>query len=119
MKTEYGGSPVAGGTYPANIWHDFMSTAIAVHDEKVANQEQKDGSTPELDPGTPIDKADPEALEAAAPKPESEKKAEAGLKKLVDPSGDAAAPAAGKDSAKNELDQAIGGGRTSDRGFPR
>jgi penicillin-binding protein 1A len=24
MKTEYHGGPVAGGTYPAQIWHDFM-----------------------------------------------------------------------------------------------
>jgi penicillin-binding protein 1A len=27
MKTEYGGSPVEGGTYPAEIWHDFMTRA--------------------------------------------------------------------------------------------
>jgi penicillin-binding protein 1A len=29
MKTEYHGEPVAGGTYPAQIWHDFM---VAVRD---------------------------------------------------------------------------------------
>ena len=27
MKTEYGGGPVEGGTYPAEIWHDFMQRA--------------------------------------------------------------------------------------------
>ncbi|MHB2000733.1 MAG: transglycosylase domain-containing protein [Solirubrobacteraceae bacterium] len=28
MTTEYGGQPVYGGTYPALIWHDFMTSAI-------------------------------------------------------------------------------------------
>jgi penicillin-binding protein 1A len=28
MKTEYNGGPVAGGTFPAEIWHDFMAQAI-------------------------------------------------------------------------------------------
>ncbi len=27
MKTEYGGQPVAGGTFPAQIWHDFVVRA--------------------------------------------------------------------------------------------
>ena len=27
MQTEYRGEPVAGGTYPAEIWHDFMLSA--------------------------------------------------------------------------------------------
>ncbi|MDX6691018.1 MAG: penicillin-binding protein [Solirubrobacteraceae bacterium] len=28
MKTEYQGSPVAGGTFPTQIWHDFMLAVI-------------------------------------------------------------------------------------------
>ena len=28
MKTEYHGQPVAGGTYPAEIWHDFMMSVL-------------------------------------------------------------------------------------------
>ena len=28
MKTEYRGGPVAGGTYPTEIWHDFMTSFI-------------------------------------------------------------------------------------------
>ena len=28
MTTEYRGEPVAGGTYPAQIWHDFMLSAL-------------------------------------------------------------------------------------------
>ncbi len=30
MSTLYNGAPVEGGTYPANIWHDFMSQALAI-----------------------------------------------------------------------------------------
>jgi penicillin-binding protein 1A len=39
MKTEYHGGPVAGGSFPAEIWHDFMTSAIATeqarHPDKV------------------------------------------------------------------------------------
>jgi penicillin-binding protein 1A len=28
MRTEYGGGPVTGGSFPAEIWHDFMIQAI-------------------------------------------------------------------------------------------
>jgi penicillin-binding protein 1A len=34
MKTEYHGGPVAGGTYPAEIWHDFVAGAIRIRDER-------------------------------------------------------------------------------------
>ena len=34
MKTEYSGGPVAGGTYPAEIWHDFMTDWIRIRDER-------------------------------------------------------------------------------------
>jgi penicillin-binding protein 1A len=30
MLTEYRGEPVAGGTYPAQIWHDFMLGALTI-----------------------------------------------------------------------------------------
>ena len=35
MKTEYGGSPVAGGTFPASIWHDFMTSAMAILQQRI------------------------------------------------------------------------------------
>ena len=35
MTTEYQGDPVAGGTYPALIWHDFMASAIAAEKERL------------------------------------------------------------------------------------
>ena len=93
-----------------------MSTAIGLHEEKAANDEAKEESAEELDPSVPIDEADPDALEAAAPEPESEKKAEAGLKKLVDPADNADAPA---EEPAAEPDQGSGGGGEADGGFPR
>jgi penicillin-binding protein 1A len=119
MKTEYGGSPVAGGTYPAGIWHDFMTTAIELHDTKVANQEEKGKVTTD----TESDAED--TIEPAPAKAPSEKQEEAELKDAVDPAGGAAVkvPGAGK------LDSSPSGGgaggqakapETTDRsGFPR
>ena len=34
METEYRGEPVAGGTFPAEIWRDFMQAARALEDER-------------------------------------------------------------------------------------
>ena len=46
MRTEYGGSPVAGGTFPASIWHDFMSSAMAILQQRVdAGSNRSNGST--------------------------------------------------------------------------
>jgi penicillin-binding protein 1A len=36
MLTQYGGSPVAGGTYPALLWHNFMTQAIGILDQRAA-----------------------------------------------------------------------------------
>ena len=34
MLTEYGGSAVAGGTYPAQIWRQFMESAMGILDQR-------------------------------------------------------------------------------------
>jgi penicillin-binding protein 1A len=36
MLTEYRGGPVAGGTYPAEIWHDFLTAWINIRDARIA-----------------------------------------------------------------------------------
>ena len=36
MLTQYGGEPVAGGTYPALLWHNFMEQATAILDQRAA-----------------------------------------------------------------------------------
>jgi penicillin-binding protein 1A len=40
METEFHGEPVAGGTYPAEIWRDFMLSAEKI---QTARDEEKDG----------------------------------------------------------------------------
>ena len=49
METEYAGSPVAGGTWPAVIWQSFMSQAIAIRDQREAEREAEDGDDEETD----------------------------------------------------------------------
>ena len=73
METEYNGGPVAGGTYPADIWQNFMLQAIAIRDEREAEKaaEDDDGTTTSpLESAAPTD-VSPEPEEAApAPAPE-------------------------------------------------
>jgi penicillin-binding protein 1A len=40
MQTEYHGQPVAGGTYPAEVWHDFMVSVKGIRDARAAAQNQ-------------------------------------------------------------------------------
>ena len=42
MLSEFGGAPVAGGTFPAEIWRDFMSAAIRIE----AEEELPEGGLP-------------------------------------------------------------------------
>jgi penicillin-binding protein 1A len=45
MKTLFRGSPVAGGTYPALIWKQFMLAAEALYKQRSDNQKQGDTTT--------------------------------------------------------------------------
>jgi penicillin-binding protein 1A len=50
MTTSFNGSPVLGGTFPALIWHDFMTSALAIDKTRAENaaltaQEKKEGKT--------------------------------------------------------------------------
>jgi penicillin-binding protein 1A len=69
MKTEYRGGPVAGGTYPAEIWHDFMTAAIALDLQRHPNQTSSGSSTTPSTgvPSTPYTPAPPVATTPAAP----------------------------------------------------
>ena len=72
METEYHGGPVAGGTFPAEIWHDFMSSWINIREEReAASGKQKDEPQAPYTPSAP-QQAVPPAEEAA---PKGEKKA--------------------------------------------
>jgi penicillin-binding protein 1A len=47
MTTEYRGRPVEGGTYPADIWHDMMTSIIAIDQARHPNQKpSKTGEGP-------------------------------------------------------------------------
>jgi len=39
MLTQFGGEPVAGGTYPALLWHNFMEQAMALYAQRTATAE--------------------------------------------------------------------------------
>ncbi len=60
MLTQYGGSPVAGGTYPALLWHNFMTQAMGILDQRAAMAEAlrngDDPSTVET-PSTDVESA--------------------------------------------------------------
>jgi penicillin-binding protein 1A len=55
MLTEYRGKAVAGGTFPAEIWHDFMTSWIHIRDARQAARDAKRGvTTPTPTNTTPV-----------------------------------------------------------------
>jgi penicillin-binding protein 1A len=65
MKTEYHGGPVEGGTYPAEIWHDFMTQAIAIYAKRHPDEKPDTSTTPV--PSAPV----PAAPAPSAPAPQA------------------------------------------------
>jgi penicillin-binding protein 1A len=58
METEYLGGPVAGGTYPTEIWHDLMMAWIGIRDQRAAEREaRKNGDETTGDDGTYVPSA--------------------------------------------------------------
>ncbi len=45
MTTDFNGTPVLGGTFPALIWHDFMVSALGIEKERAENSAVKKGAT--------------------------------------------------------------------------
>jgi penicillin-binding protein 1A len=45
MKTDFGGAPVEGGTYPALIWRQFMVAALQIDQQRAADLAAKNGTT--------------------------------------------------------------------------
>jgi penicillin-binding protein 1A len=45
MKTEFAGEPVAGGTFPALIWRDFVLQAKTIFERRAAERAAKRGET--------------------------------------------------------------------------
>ena len=72
METEYRGEPVAGGTFPAEIWHDFMVNANKI---RAARSAKENPDKPQVGPTGPVTPAPaaPATTEGNA-KPETKKK---------------------------------------------
>jgi penicillin-binding protein 1A len=45
MTTDFDGGPVLGGTFPALIWHDFMTSALQIEAERAEHSAAKKGAT--------------------------------------------------------------------------
>ncbi len=58
METEYRGEPVAGGTYPAEIWHDFMLSFRKIADSRAEPDDDEDETTPVPGPVPTLPPAD-------------------------------------------------------------
>src|SRR4051794_20219109 len=70
MKTDYRGSPVEGGTSPAEIWHDLMTSWINIRDPRKAQEAQKKGGDSTTPSTTPIAPSySPPQQQAPAPQP--------------------------------------------------
>ena len=66
METEYHGGPVAGGTYPAEIWHDFMTDWIDIREKREAAAGKNEDEEPApVTPSAPQQNVPP--AEQAAP----------------------------------------------------
>jgi penicillin-binding protein 1A len=79
MKYEFAGGPVAGGTYPAEIFGDFMSSWVELRDARrpASDEEDQDQEQGGYTPYVPVEpSAIPPAEQAAptetAPAPEAE-----------------------------------------------
>ena len=62
METEYRGQPVAGGTYPAEIWGDLMRSWIEIREAREAERGNDDGDdtlTTPVEPAVPTTPAPP------------------------------------------------------------
>jgi len=66
MTTEFNGGPVLGGTYPALIWHNFMTSALQIDANRAANAHHNDSSAA----GSSSEAVEPEAASGGS-KPSS------------------------------------------------
>jgi penicillin-binding protein 1A len=52
MTTAFNGTPVLGGTFPALIWHDFMTSALSIEKERAEHVARSKGSKAGSEAGT-------------------------------------------------------------------
>jgi penicillin-binding protein 1A len=68
MSTLFNGGPVLGGTYPALIWHDFMTSALQLDANRAANAAHPGSAAP----GVSTTGSEPEGMPGGA-RPSSKK----------------------------------------------
>jgi penicillin-binding protein 1A len=75
MEYEHAGGPVAGGTYPAEIFHDFMSSWLELREQRRLERGPKktkdDGESEDVTPAVPITPSDLPPAEQAPIQPEA------------------------------------------------
>ena len=109
MKTEYHGGPVAGGTYPAEVWHDFMRSWINVREKREAESgKEKDEPEVPSTPSTPQQAVPP--AEQAAPEGERQPQEERAAPRQEQPSTRERTPSAGPSPAPTQPPAGGGGG---------
>jgi penicillin-binding protein 1A len=96
MTTDFNGTPVLGGTFPALIWHDFMMSALAIEKERAEHAATKKGAT--SGSGETSSSATPEASGPASAAPPSSKTATPASPGAT--KGGSAAPSAGAQEAE-------------------
>src|SRR5215208_2934455 len=68
MEYEHAGGPVAGGTFPAEIFHDFMSSWIEMREQRrLERAAKRDDQTDSTAPALPLTPSDVPSGEQAAP----------------------------------------------------
>ncbi len=68
MTTDFNGSPVLGGTFPALIWHDFMTSALNIDKARAEHASVKKGTGRESGSSTsPVSEAPPPATSTPSP----------------------------------------------------
>jgi penicillin-binding protein 1A len=104
MTTNFGGDPVLGGTFPALIWHDFMSSALGIDKTRTENaaltaQEKKEGKT-KHSPSEGEEESSSSASETTSPSSEGSSGS----------SGSSGTKGSSKSAAPNANPEAVGGG---------
>jgi penicillin-binding protein 1A len=72
MKTEYRGGEVAGGTFPTEIWHDFMRSWIGIRERREAESGKQDDDDDENLPYAPAQPATPQTPSTGPAQPEGD-----------------------------------------------
>jgi penicillin-binding protein 1A len=90
METEYHGEPVAGGTYPADIWHDFMLSVKAIRAARSEQRAPDQVAPPETAPVSPA----PAASQGSTTKGAEKKKGKPGTPRSKRPPPGTAKPQA-------------------------